>query len=101
MLLENKQKWLKSEEKKQIKSIEYQVEKQIRALENRVKRKSFLDRDQKSIASLFSKNFQNEEATYELNKIVEMENKLNRDYLIYKTGDKEKDKNMIFKILKQ
>ena len=49
--------------KKQIKSIEYQVEKQITALENRVKRKSFLDRDQKSIPSLFSKNFQKEEAT--------------------------------------
>ena len=34
------------------------------------------------------KDFLNEEATYELNKIVKMENKLNRDDLIYKTGNK-------------
>ena len=52
----------------------------------------FLYTDQKPIASLFSKNFLNEEATFELNKIVEMENKLNRNYLIYKTGNKKKDK---------
>ena len=45
----------------------------------------------KKIASLFSKDFLNEEGTYELNKIVEMENKLNRDDLIYKTGNKKKE----------
>ena len=35
---------------------------------------------------MFSKDFLNEETTYELNKIVEKENKLNRYDLIYKTG---------------
>ena len=67
---------------KQTKTIEDQVEKQIKALENIVE-KEYLDTDQKSIASLFSKDFLNEEATYELHKIVEMENKINRDDLIY------------------
>ena len=43
----------------------------IKALENRVKKK-FSDTDQKSIVSLFSKDFLNEEATHESNKIVEM-----------------------------
>ena len=51
--------------------------------------KNFLDTDQKLIASLFSKCFLNEEAAYELNKIVETENKLNKDDLIYKTGNKK------------
>ena len=67
---------------KQTKMIEEQREKEIKALENRFE-KNVLDRDQKSISSLFSKNVINEEATYELNKIVEMENKLDRNDLIY------------------
>ena len=41
---------------------------------------------------MFSKDFLIEEASYELNKIVEIENKLNRDDLIYKTVNKKKDK---------
>ena len=53
--------------------------------------KNYLDIDQISIASLFSKNFRNEEATYELHKIVELENKVNRDELIYKTSNKLKN----------
>ena len=53
------------------------------------------------IASLFSKDFLTEEAKYELNKIVEMENKLNRNDLIYKTGSKKSIKHMIFKSLKE
>ena len=84
---------------KQTKKIEKQGEKQIKALDNRVE-KMFLDIDQKSIASLFSKNGLNEEATYKLNKILEMENKLNRDYLIYKTGNKKKDKTCNFQKFK-
>ena len=48
--------------------------------------------DEKSIASLFLKDFLNKEATYELNEIVEKENKLNINDLIYKTGNKKKDK---------
>ena len=48
------------------------------------------------IASLFSNDFLNEEDTHELNKIVEMENKLNRKDLIYKTGNKKKDKTYHF-----
>ena len=55
-------------------------------------KKKFLDTDQKSIASLFSKNFLNEEAISKLKKIVEMANKLDRNDLIYKTGNKKKGK---------
>ena len=65
----------------------------MKAIESRVKKK-VLDANQKSIASLISKDFLNEEATYELSKIVEIENKLNRDDLIYKTGNKKKEKIM-------
>ena len=56
--------------------------------------------DQKSIAFSFSKGFLNEEATYELNEIVEMENKLNRDDLIDKTGNKKKDQTYDFQKFK-
>ena len=52
-----------------------------------------LHTDQKSIASLFSKDFLNEGATYELNKSVKMKKKQNRDNLIYKTGNKKKSKS--------
>ena len=65
----------------------------MKAIESRVKKK-VLVANQKSIASLISKDFLNEEATYELSKIVEIENKLNRDDLIYKTGNKKKEKIM-------
>ena len=45
--------------------------------------------------------FLNEKATYELNKIVEMENKLSRDEFIYnKTGNKKKDKTYDFQKFK-
>ena len=50
---------------------------------------------------MFSKDFLNKEALYELNKIVEIENKLNRDDLIYETGNKKRIKHMISKSLKQ
>ena len=56
----------------------------------------FLGTDQKSIASLFSKDFLNEEATYELYKNVEKENKLSRNDLIYKTGNKKNNKTYDF-----
>ena len=49
---------------------------------------------------MFLKDFLNEEATYELNKIVQMENKLNRDNLIYKTGNMKKDKTYDFQKFK-
>ena len=42
---------------------------------------------------MFLKDFLNKEATYELNKIVEKENKLNRNDLIYKTGNKKRIKH--------
>ena len=68
----------------------------------RSRRKHFLDKDQKSIASVFSKDYLNEEHLYELKKIVEVENKLSGEYLIHKTGNKvKKIKHMIFKSLKQ
>ena len=85
----------------QIKRTVDQGEEQIKSLVNRVE-KMFLDTNQKSIASLFFKDYLNEEATYELNKIVEDKNKLDRDHLIHKTGNKKKRiKRMIFKSLKQ
>ena len=40
---------------------------------------------------MFSNDFLNEEAMYKLGKFVEMGNKLNRDDLINKTGNKKKD----------
>ena len=62
-------------------------------------KEKLLDTDKTSIASLLSKNFLNEEATYELHEIVDIENTLNRHYLICKTGKKKKDKiYMVFKI---
>ena len=51
---------------------------------------------QKSSATLFLKDFLIEEATYKLKKIAEIENKLNRDDLINKTGNQKKDKHIIF-----
>ena len=41
---------------------------------------------------MFSKDFLNEEATYELNKIVKIESELNRIKLIYKTDSNKKYK---------
>ena len=63
-----------------------------KTIENRAE-KQFLDTNQKSITSFFSKDFLNEEARYELNKIVEIEIKLNRGDLIYKTSNKKRIKH--------
>ena len=49
---------------------------------------------------MFSKDFLNYKATYELNKIVELENKLHRDDLSYKTANKKKDKTYNFQKFK-
>ena len=49
---------------------------------------------------MFSKDYLNEEATYQLNKTAEMENELDRNYLIYKTGNKKKDKTYDFRNFK-
>ena len=84
---------------KQRPTTEDQGGKKIKALQNRGE-KNFLDTNQKSIASLFSNNFLNEESTYELTRIVEMENKLDRNDLIYKTGNKKKDKTYDFQKFK-
>ena len=69
--------------------------KQIKALGNIIKR-TFVDTDKNSIVSLSSKDFLNEEATYEMNKIAEMENKLKRDDLINNTSNRKKDKRYDF-----
>ena len=45
---------------------------------------------------MFSKNSLNEEASYEFKKVVETENKLNRDDLLYKIGNKKKVKTCDF-----
>ena len=42
------------------------------------------------------KDFLHKEATYELKKFLEIKNKLNRDNLIYKTGNKKNDKTFDF-----
>ena len=49
---------------------------------------------------MFSKKFLTGEAIYELNKIVEIEQKINRDNLIYRLGDKKKDKRYDFQKFK-
>ena len=69
--------------------MENQVEKKM---DQKQSQKKFLGTDENSIVSLFSKDFVNEESTYELNKIVEMENKINGDNLIHKTDNNKKDK---------
>ena len=79
--------------------IEKQGEKQAKAIEKRLE-KNVLHTDQKSIASLFSKDFLNAGATCELNKSVKMKNKQNRDDLIYKTGNKKKNKSYYFQKFK-
>ena len=61
------------------KTIEKQGHKQTKTLENGVEKK-LLDTDIGSIPSLFSKYFQNEETTYELDKIIKMKKIFNRDY---------------------
>ena len=85
---------------KQTKAIEVQGEKQIKALENRVEKKN-LNTDKKSIASLFSKDYLNEEATYELNKTTAMEKKPDRNDLMYKSSNNKKDKTFDFQKSKQ
>ena len=84
---------------KQTKKIEDQEVKQKKALENRVEEK-FLETNKKPIASLFLKDVLSEEATYKFKKNVEIENKLNRDNLIYKTGNKKKDRTHGFQKFK-
>ena len=83
--MKNKQKQLENKHKR----LRIKEKKQIKAIGNRVEKK-FSDTDQKLIVSLFSNNFLNKEAIYELNKVIEMENKLNKDDLIHKTGNKKK-----------
>ena len=78
----------------QTKLIEDQGEKQIEEIKNRDK-KQLLDTDQKSITSLFAKDFLTEQAIYELNKITEKKY-IYRDDLIYKTGYKKKDETYNF-----
>ena len=43
------------------------------------------------------KSLLNEEAIYKLSNIVEMENKFDRNYLLYKTGNRKKGKTYYFK----
>ena len=68
-------------------------------MENRVE-KQLLDKDKKSITFLFSEDLLNEEVTYKLNNVVEIENTLNKDDLSYKTGNKKKDKTYDFQKFK-
>ena len=49
---------------------------------------------------MFLNNFLNKGAAYELNKIAEIENKLNRDDLINKIGNIKKDKTYDFQKFK-
>ena len=72
------------------------IKKQIKAIENRAV-KQLLETGQKLFTHFFSKDFFSEEASYELNKI-EQEN--NRDDIIYKTGNKRRDKTYYFRKFK-
>ena len=67
-------------------AIKDQAEKQKRNIGNQL-----LDAGDKSITSLFSKDFLTEEAIHELNKIKEIVEILNGNNLIYKMGDKTYD----------
>ena len=78
----------KKNSKKQTETIQDQAEKQIKITKTKVE-KQLLETDKKPIASLFSKEFLYEEDIYELNKVVEIEQKINRDDLIYKTDNKK------------
>ena len=49
---------------------------------------------------MFAKEFLSEETIYELNIIKEFEQQINRNNLIYKTGDKKKDANYDFRKFK-
>ena len=49
---------------------------------------------------MFSKDFLNVKATYELNKVVEIKNKLHSDDLIYRTDNRKKDKTYDFQKFK-
>ena len=97
--LEKQRKAPEDQGEKQAKTTEDQGEKQIKALDNRVE-KFFQTQIKNQSLLYFSKDFLNEEATYELNKIVEMENKLYRKNLIYKTGNNKKDKTYDFQKFK-
>ena len=57
-----------------------------------------MDTEEKSITSLFSKDFFSQEAAYELNKIKEIQQKINRDNSIYKTDHKKRDKTSFSKV---
>ena len=81
---------------KQTKAIGDLADKQTKPLQN-----LYTDQQFKSTGELFSKNILTAEATGELEKIKNIEQKINRDDLIYKTGTKKKVKHMIFKSLKQ
>ena len=71
---------------KQTKTIEDQGEKWIKAIENRIEKqkwieKQILNTDQKSMSHLLSKDFLAAEARDELNKIKETEQEISRDDL--------------------
>ena len=91
---------LTSNQREIIKKISLHIFLQEMLLKNKQQRQKTESTNKKSIASLFSKNVLNEEPTYEFNKIVEMENKLNRDDLIFKTSNKKKDKTYGFQNFK-
>ena len=84
---------------KEAKMNEDQEENQTKAIGNSA-RKQILDRDEKSLTNFFSKHFSSEKAIYELNRIKEIEQKINKDDLVYKAGDKEKDKTCYFQKFK-
>ena len=70
--------------------MEDQGDKRIKAIENKIK-KIILKTDKKS-TEFFGKDFLNEEAKYQLNKLVEIENKVNKDDLICKISNNKRDK---------
>ena len=55
----------------------------------------------KPIASLFAKSFLSTKAIYEFDKIKKTEQKIKRNYLIHKTGNKKRDKTYDFQKFKK
>ena len=88
----------KQKTKKKTKTIEDTAEKQSKTIEDATKKQTkpletlIVDQNLKSFGDLFSKDFFTIETRDEIEKSINIEQEVNRDYLFYKTGKKKKSK---------
>ena len=88
----------KTKNKKQKKKIEDTAEKQSKTIEDATEKQTkpletlIVDQNLKSFGDLFSKDFFTIETRDEIEKSINIEQEVNRDYLFYKTGKKKKSK---------